>query len=888
MRLALPAPLAERPPIPFPWMGAIAPVLAAGVLFAITRSPLSLAFAALGPVMAVAALVDGRVSGRRAARLAAAARADALAQLSVDVAAEHAALRLRWAATAPTARELLELDSLPPVAEGRSPSLRLGTGTVPSGIDLAAAAVADRPIAEHAARVPDAPVVVDAQGGIGIVGQPALAEALARALEVQLLWLGHGRGGAAGGLIRRGGSAAELAPACEVLVEIDGPTRAHLIGSADEFVPELLSGAEIARFRRRAVASASEPPTRLAFAALPGRGEADGTERGPASGLAARFAATASGALELDLVADGPHAVVAGTTGSGKSDLLVSWLLAMAASHPSDRLGMLLFDFKGGASFDRLDGLPHVRGIVTDLDGPMIDRATAGLAAEMRRREHLLRERRARSVDDCPDLARLVIVVDEFAVLLGANDRMHALFTDIAARGRSLGMHLILCTQRPSGVMRDSLLANFGLRISLRVVDSADSSAVIGTPAAAAIPRALPGRCWVALHGEPPIEAQVALVSVADAAAVATEARMLGATPAEIAWLPPLPERLDLASLLREPEAAGLHHPAVLLGLGDLPEEGRQPPAVWEPTRDGGLAVVGSPGSGRSTAAATIAHQLGVPVLAGGGPTGAETLWDALTDEGTEPLVIDDLDAAFDALSDEHSAVVPELFAAMLRRRRRAVVVTATSPVGGGSRSIAAQLGATLVLRVSSRDEHVLAGAPGALFDPRIGAGAGVWRGARVQVALAGAVPMRHGAVPTRHGAAPDVGFARGSVTCLVTTTPGDRLTSLARMPSLLAIDARGLGPQEIGAALIVDPGTAVVLVADPETWQRSSPLWALVTTLACVYDRCTVSQFRLVSGQRTLPPALIPGNDRVWVVRPEQPVTRGVLVTDAGRDPAG
>src|SRR5690606_38751968 len=146
--------------------------------------------------------------------------------------------------------------------------------------------------------------------------------------------------------------------------------------------------------------------------------------------------------------------------------------------------------------------LPHVVGIVTDLDEVAAARALRSLRAELRHRESLLAERGARSIeelaDGVPALARLVIVVDEFAALTAGFPELHEVFADLAARGRSLGVHLVLCTQRPAGSVRDSVLANCTLRISLRVNNRADSIAVVGEPGAAALPRHPVGRAIIA------------------------------------------------------------------------------------------------------------------------------------------------------------------------------------------------------------------------------------------------------------------------------------------------------------------------------------------------------------------------------------------------------
>ena len=135
-------------------------------------------------------------------------------------------------------------------------------------------------------------------------------------------------------------------------------------------------------------------------------------------------------------------------------------------------MSFLLADFKGGTAFDALAGVPHVTGVITDLDGAGARRAIESLRAEVRWREAAIAGAGARDIlDPRVDLPRLVVVVDEFAALLGDHPELHAVFTDVAARGRALGMHLVLGTQRAAGVIRDSLLANCPLRISLRVTD---------------------------------------------------------------------------------------------------------------------------------------------------------------------------------------------------------------------------------------------------------------------------------------------------------------------------------------------------------------------------------------------------------------------------------
>ncbi len=118
---------------------------------------------------------------------------------------------------------------------------------------------------------------------------------------------------------------------------------------------------------------------------------------GPGPVWPLRSGSDAHGPVWLDLVAQGPHALIAGTTGSGKSELLVAWVVALAALNPPSRLSFLLVDFKGGAAFAPLADLPHVVGILSDLDGRLAARAVESLRAELRRRERLLADRAARS-----------------------------------------------------------------------------------------------------------------------------------------------------------------------------------------------------------------------------------------------------------------------------------------------------------------------------------------------------------------------------------------------------------------------------------------------------------------------------------------------------------
>ena len=235
--------------------------------------------------------------------------------------------------------------------------------------------------------------------------------------------------------------------------------------------------------------------------------------------------ADAHGPLQLDLIADGPHVLIGGTTGSGKSELLRSLIAGVAASADPDHVAMVLIDYKGGAAFDCCADLPHVAGLVTDLDKDLGSRALRCLEAELRYREQRLREAgaedlaafrqicAARSDARVEPLPRLLVVVDEFATLAADLPDFLAALVGIAQRGRSLGVHLVLATQRPSGVVTDDIRANASCRIALRVTDPRESVDIIDVGDAAAIARSRPGRA-IARFGPGEITAfQSALVT---------------------------------------------------------------------------------------------------------------------------------------------------------------------------------------------------------------------------------------------------------------------------------------------------------------------------------------------------------------------------------------
>jgi DNA segregation ATPase FtsK/SpoIIIE, S-DNA-T family len=350
------------------------------------------------------------------------------------------------------------------------------------------------------------------------------------------------------------------------------------------------------------------------------------------------------GVVDIDLDRDGPHALVAGTTGAGKSELLRTLIAGLALSAPPEHLQLLLVDYKGGSAFDACAGLPHVAGVVTDLDDRLAERVLRSLNAELVRRERMLRAAAAENLNvfraGGGTLARLVIIIDEFAALASELPDFLPSIVDVARRGRSLGVHLVLATQRPAGVVSDDIRANTNLRIGLRLQDTADSIDVVGSAEASGLPRNRPGRAVLRFGADELVTVQVArctgpaptnrvagleVVAHADGAAddgrpvttadggdstltsldvlverIRQAARVSGSVVPERPWLPPLPVRLDAA-----------HVESGALGTVDDPEHQSQHPLTWHPSQ-GHLVVVGSLGSGTSTALATVATRLAV------------------------------------------------------------------------------------------------------------------------------------------------------------------------------------------------------------------------------------------------------------------------------------
>ncbi|MCL1900488.1 MAG: FtsK/SpoIIIE domain-containing protein [Promicromonosporaceae bacterium] len=295
--------------------------------------------------------------------------------------------------------------------------------------------------------------------------------------------------------------------------------------------------------------------------------------------------------MTWDLLSQGPHLLVAGTTGSGKSELLQSLILALASQHSPAALAMALIDFKGGASFGPCPRLPHVLGQVTDLDLGGASRCLDGLHAEVRRRKQVLLTHGVPHLSGLPagTLPRLLVVIDEFRTLSEELDKRLGSLLRIAAQGRSLGIHLVLATQRPAGAVSAEMRANVTARLCLRVVGVGDSHDVIDSPLAASLSPGRPGRAVLRVGSAPPRLLQCAY---ADAPERAEKVEVRRApTWAEMGEPPQAPP--PVAGPAPVDSFAG--NPASLGGLQESSMEGSGKGSVADSVKDSGKDTAGSP-----------------------------------------------------------------------------------------------------------------------------------------------------------------------------------------------------------------------------------------------------------------------------------------------------
>ena len=201
----------------------------------------------------------------------------------------------------------------------------------------------------------------------------------------------------------------------------------------------------------------------------------------------------------------GPHGLVAGTTGSGKSETLQTYILSLAVNFSPEDVGFFIIDYKGGGMANLFDGLPHMIGSISNLSGNQVKRAMVSIQAENRRRQRIFAEYGVNNIngytalykngDTSEPIPHLFIIIDEFAELKREEPEFMKELISVAQVGRSLGVHLILSTQRPSGTVDENIWANSKFRLCLRVQDRQDSMDMLHRPEAAYLTQA--GRCYL-------------------------------------------------------------------------------------------------------------------------------------------------------------------------------------------------------------------------------------------------------------------------------------------------------------------------------------------------------------------------------------------------------
>ena len=334
-------------------------------------------------------------------------------------------------------------------------------------------------------------------------------------------------------------------------------------------------------------------------------------------GLRTPIGKDSSGVVHIDLVKHGPHALIAGTTGSGKSEALRTWLLGLCASYSPSHLRLVLVDYKGGSALTPFTALPHTETVLTDLNLGHSSRALRGLASCIATREAQfaqyavkdLSQWRERFLQECapPPPPRILIVIDEFQVLADLHPETLETFSRLAAQGRSLGLHLIYATQHPGASINAHMRANTELRIALRCVSESDSHSVMGSAEAADLPR-IPGRALLG-SGKPVQFAYCRNIEQIIASISKKHSASFGAP----LWCPSLPSQLTRGDLnqLRSSDQG------IAIGLIDGIENGAHRCLRWQ---HGNIMMSGS-GSSTSklallarSSATTLSDSLGFPL----------------------------------------------------------------------------------------------------------------------------------------------------------------------------------------------------------------------------------------------------------------------------------
>lgn len=368
--------------------------------------------------------------------------------------------------------------------------------------------------------------------------------------------------------------------------------------------------------------------------------------------------------LNLHEKAHGPHGLVAGTTGSGKSEIVQSYILSLAVNFHPYEAGFLLIDYKGGGMASLFQNLPHLLGTITNLDGSEGLRAMASIKSELSRRQRIFNEYGVNHINGYNRLFRegkaqeplphLFLISDEFAELKKEQPEFMDELVSAARIGRSLGIHLILATQKPTGVVNEQIWSNSKFKLALKVQNEGDSKEILRTPDAASIVQ--PGRAYLQVGnneiyelfqsawsgaayreeqtGEE-IDGRIYLINDLGQGELVNKdlsgeeaengnpvtqldatvnylhavSQEMGLKEVRRPWLPPLPTMLVNTEKTQRPES-GLPDLQVRIGMVDIPEKQAQEPYILNLAKEGNLLYLASAGYGKTVFLTTAALSL--------------------------------------------------------------------------------------------------------------------------------------------------------------------------------------------------------------------------------------------------------------------------------------
>ena len=508
-------------------------------------------------------------------------------------------------------------------------------------------------------------------------------------------------------------SATQVPPQATWVLVVEGATRAQLFHRgvlvSDGLHPDVLTFAQSRWVRARLVDTQTE--------------SAPSTHAMSADDRGSLWAELAPDQPALNLVAQGPHTLVWGKTGSGKSVLVQKLVSSLCARYSPDQFALVGIDFKGGATLAPLMAHPHGAGLLTDLTPAAIARVTASLRAEILRREQLFADCRVATWQDLPGdtvCPRVLIVVDEAGVVAHDAPELMEVLSDIASRGRSLGLHLLVSTQRPQHLPRN-IIANCALRLCMGVTDADEASHY--TPD---IPRHL----LHSLRHSPP-----GAVLLPDTPGSYTLG-IVDPSPPDVSW-PGFTQRSlwceELPGHLTAEDVSDTSEgfdDGYLLGLADHPDQQLQAPWFYRPGQHGPLVVVGESCSGHTTGLthlASVAEKQQVEVV-WGSEVASVVAWQLMTLRGTSTtatptlFVVDRLDRILRGVPPDSQAWIVdalEALAAELSERGDGSGAVVTAAPGNSVASALARWNATKVLfRHRDPTQWALAGGVQALHDP--------------------------------------------------------------------------------------------------------------------------------------------------------------------------